>query len=154
MKPIALAAALLALMPAWAFAWRAQNGYDVLPLSNGSFEVVARPGAGPREFWCAAGDYTYGFLRVAAAQRIYVSRPRGPSTAAPGRIAVTFSLTPPQGVDLGDCPIDPPARAHFPPVEDEGTGLGNVENAHVSPISVKTEIRDPAVKSIEKALGS
>ena len=75
---------------------------SILPLSNGSFEVVARPGAGPREFWCAAGDYTYGFLRVAAAQRIYVSRPRGPSTAAPGRIAVTFSLTPPQGVDLRD----------------------------------------------------
>ncbi|WP_229864296.1 hypothetical protein [Seohaeicola zhoushanensis] len=93
-------AAALALAPAWAGAWRATNWHEVLPVSNGVYEVVARVGSGPADYWCGAGEYFSSQLGVPATQRIYVWRGIGPSVNRPGRKAVQFSLTPPPGADL------------------------------------------------------
>ena len=92
-------AAALALAPGWSAAWRAMNRQEVLPVSNSVFEVVARAGSGPADFWCAAGDYAYRGLGTPAVQRVYVWRGIGPSVNRPGYKAMQFSLTPPPGAD-------------------------------------------------------
>lgn len=92
----ALVAAGLAAVPALAQAqWRAMNGSEVFPLSNGRFEVVNRNNSRTQEYWCAAGDYAIARLRTSATQRIYIQVPIGPSKSRPGRKAVQFSLSPP-----------------------------------------------------------
>lgn len=88
-----------ALAPGWASAWWAYNRHEVLPVSNGVFEVVSEVGSGAQQFWCAAGDYAYRALGAAAAQRIYIVRAIGPSQTRPGRKSVQFSLVPPPGAD-------------------------------------------------------
>lgn len=94
----ALAAGLIAL-PGAALAWRALNGHEVQDLGGGVYEVVGRVGSGAQDYWCGAGDYAISVLGVAAAQRIYIWRPVGPSTVRPGRKAVQFALAPPAGAD-------------------------------------------------------
>jgi len=72
------------------------NWLDVVPLGAGdAFEVVGDPGSGPSEFWCAAGRYAQQMKSVSANDRIYILRGFGPSQTAPGRSAVSFSLTAP-----------------------------------------------------------
>lgn len=96
-----VAAAVLTLalsaVPAWA--WQAQNGNDVLPVSGSVFEVVQRGRSSASEFWCSAGDYAIRVLGTSATQRVYIWRPVGPSTTVQGRKAVQFSLSPPEGAD-------------------------------------------------------
>ncbi|WP_028093757.1 hypothetical protein [Pseudodonghicola xiamenensis] len=93
------AAAALAALPALAWAWRAQNRHEVHDLGQGVFEVVSEVGAGAGDYWCGAGDYAIAALRTPANQRIYIWKPLGPSVSRPGRKAVQFALTPPQGAD-------------------------------------------------------
>lgn len=97
-KPILAAAALAMMLPGAALAVRAWNGLEVIPLTDRSFEVVGRVGAGPSDYWCGAGDFARRYLRTPVTARIYLSRPIGPSVARPGRNAVHFSLDAPEGV--------------------------------------------------------
>ena len=93
-------AAAVAAAPAWAFT--ADNWHEVNPVSQVSFEVIGEPGSGPTQYWCAAGDYALRALGVAGTQRVYISKPSGPSATRPGKTAVTFSLNAPaDGRDTG-----------------------------------------------------
>ena len=92
--------ALTALVTApAAFAWRAQNGNEVKPVSKSVFEVVARGRSGAADFWCGAGDYALRVLGAAATQRIYIWQPIGASVTMPGDRAVQFSFSAPKGAD-------------------------------------------------------
>lgn len=93
----ACAVAALMLSPLSASAFRALNWLQVNPMPGGVFEVVGEPGSGPIQYWCAAGDYARQVLGVAANQRIYIVRGRGPSETTDRRSAVQFSLTKPPG---------------------------------------------------------
>lgn len=95
----AFALALFPLLASSALAWRAWNRHEVLPVSDGVFEVVAEVGSSATSFWCGAGDYAQRQLRAPAAQRIYIWLPVGPSVNRPGRKAVQFSLSAPPGAD-------------------------------------------------------
>lgn len=87
----------LVTTPGWAAAWRAINLHEVLPVSDGVFEVVNRVGSGAADYWCAAGDYARQVIGTAATQRIYIWHAIGPSVTRPGKKAVQFSLSPPPG---------------------------------------------------------
>jgi hypothetical protein len=89
----------VATAPAAAWAYRASNWLVVNSVGGDTFEVISSAGTSPAQFWCAAGEYAFRRLGAASNQRIYLSRARGSSQSAPGRTAVTFSLTPPAGVD-------------------------------------------------------
>lgn len=95
----ALLAAAVAMLPGAALAWRAANGHRVHDLGGGVYEVVGRVGSGAQQYWCGAGDYAIAVLGAAAAQRVYVWRPIGPSQTEKGRKAVQFALSPPPGAD-------------------------------------------------------
>lgn len=82
-----------------ASAWFAFNRLEVQALNDGSFEVISRPGTGPTDMWCAAGDYAQRVLGSAAAQRVYLVAGTGPAVTRPGYKAARFSLTPPAGVN-------------------------------------------------------
>lgn len=94
-----LIAVLSIALPVAATAWRAMNWHEVHDLGGGVYEVVGRVGSGPMQYWCGIGDYAISVLGVAAAQRIYVWRPIGPSVVRSGRKAVQFALSPPPGAD-------------------------------------------------------
>lgn len=94
-----LVAAALAVLPGAALAWRAINGHRVHDLGGGVYEVVGRVGSSASDYWCGAADYAIAALGAAAAQRIYVWRPIGPSQVEKGRKAVQFALSPPPGGD-------------------------------------------------------
>lgn len=65
-----------------------------------AFEVVRRHArSSAQEFWCSAGDYATRVLGAAATQKVYLWRPVGDSTVAPGRTAVQFTLSAPPGAD-------------------------------------------------------
>ncbi|MBQ4826275.1 hypothetical protein J4729_17200 [Leisingera sp. HS039] len=91
-----LALALAVPMPA--SAWRAINRHEVLPVSEGVWEVVARVGTGAQDYWCGIGDFAIRQLRAPVNQRIYVWRGVGPSVNRPGRKAVQFAFGLPPGV--------------------------------------------------------
>lgn len=98
----ALAAGLLAgliCLPVSAQAWRAWNRHEVLPVSEGVWEVVNRVGSGAQDYWCGIGDFAIRQLRSQATQRIYIWQGIGPSVHRPGRKSVQFSLSPPPGSD-------------------------------------------------------
>lgn len=112
MKRIALAlfTAALVVDAGGAQAWRAVNRNEVFPIGEGRFEVVRRPGTGPAQYWCAAGDFARHVLDTAGTARLYVHRAAGPSVARPGATAVQFALIPPpdteppQGYSLSVAP--------------------------------------------------
>ncbi|MEX0338098.1 MAG: hypothetical protein AB3N11_03565 [Arenibacterium sp.] len=90
-----IAGTLVAMMPATAFAWKAENRLDVNPLPSGeAFEVIGRPGSAGSEFWCAAGDYALRQLGAPGTARIYITRARGTPQTSNRLEAVQFSLTP------------------------------------------------------------
>ncbi|MDK3019466.1 hypothetical protein [Pseudodonghicola flavimaris] len=99
MRQMLLGVALLTALPGAALAWRAQNGHQVHDLGQGVFEVVGRAGSGAQDYWCGAGDYARSVLGVAAAQRIFLWAPVGPSASSAGKRAVQFALTAPKGAD-------------------------------------------------------
>ncbi|KIC13803.1 hypothetical protein [Leisingera sp. ANG-Vp] len=87
------------LLPAAASAWRALNRHEVLPVSQGVWEVVSRVGSGPQDYWCGIGDFAVRQLRAPVNQRIYVWKGVGPSVNRPGRKAVQFAFGAPPGAD-------------------------------------------------------
>ncbi|PTN03708.1 hypothetical protein C8N32_102237 [Rhodovulum imhoffii] len=42
----------------------------------GQFRVLVKPGYGPTEYWCAAGDYAKDELDLGPGERIYLAAPR------------------------------------------------------------------------------
>lgn len=93
----ALALAALTASPVLAFT--ASNYMRVNPVNGSVFEVVARGGAGPGDYWCAAAEYLLYKGSTNATQRIYVVRELGAAETANRRSAVQFSLQAPSGVD-------------------------------------------------------
>ncbi|WP_146344051.1 hypothetical protein [Falsiphaeobacter marinintestinus] len=101
-RNVALAAcAAIVAGPEMALAWRAWNRHEVLPVSEGVYEVVAEVGygTGARDYWCGIGDFAIRVLGTSAIQRIYIWAPEGPSVNRPGKKAVQFALQPPEGAD-------------------------------------------------------
>lgn len=88
---------VLAASPGAALAFFALNRLEVVPLSNGVFEVVGRVGSAAADFWCGAGDYAISHLRAPASQRIYMWSAIAPSQTRPGRNAIQFALSEPPG---------------------------------------------------------
>lgn len=93
---------ILAVMsfPLQAEAWRAWNRHEVLPVSEGVWEVVNEVGSGAQDYWCGIGDFATRALKAGATQRIYITRGIGPAVNRAGHKSVQFSLTPPAGVSL------------------------------------------------------
>ncbi|CUH98091.1 hypothetical protein PNH50_12180 [Leisingera aquaemixtae] len=90
--------ALVLAVPVPASAWRAINRNEVLPVSEGVWEVVARSRSGAQDYWCSIADFAIRQLRAPVNQRIYVWRGEGPSVNRPGRKAVQFAFGLPPGV--------------------------------------------------------
>jgi len=98
----ALSVAMVTLAPGAGMAWQAENRLEVNALSDGSFEVVGKPGSSPADYWCAAGDYVLRVQGITGTRRIYVTRPRGPSQTTTRKSAVQFSLSLPAGIRAHD----------------------------------------------------
>lgn len=90
---------VLGTLPTYGMAWWAFNRHEVFPVSDTVWEVVARVGTSAADYWCGAGDYAQRVMGVPAASRIYIWKAVGPSETRPGKKAVQFSLTPPEGAD-------------------------------------------------------
>lgn len=99
-RTLVAALALALAIPASAQAWWAFNRHEVLPVSEGAYEVVGRVGTSAQDYWCAIGHFARAALGADATQRVYIVEGIGPSVNRSGRKSVKFSLTPPQGVDL------------------------------------------------------
>lgn len=69
----------------------AVNRLQVVPIGDGSFEVIEARGEGARGIWCAAADYALSRDRQGAGKRLYVKRARGPSATVQGRKGVVFT---------------------------------------------------------------
>ena len=95
--PLLLTALISA--PGLALAWRAWNWHEVYPVNDKVWEVLSRPGSGPADFWCGAGDYALSVLRAPVVQRIYIWREVGASVTKPGYRSVQFAFEPPAGAD-------------------------------------------------------
>ncbi|WP_146344482.1 hypothetical protein [Falsiphaeobacter marinintestinus] len=97
----AVCLSLAVFVPSAALSWRAWNRHEVLPVSNGVYEVVSEVGygTGATDYWCGIGDYAQRQLRAGATQRIYIWKAVGPSVNRPGRKAVQFSLSAPSGAN-------------------------------------------------------
>lgn len=81
----------------------------------GQFYVIARPGDGAGNYWCAAGQYVQIALRLPPNTRLYVQEPHHPSPA--GQTVVTFTVRPDDTVL---------AAAGSPASNDISLGVGNV----------------------------
>jgi hypothetical protein len=86
-----IAAVGLAALGVPAQAFTAINGLAVNPVQGG-FEVVSYGGDGPRQIWCAAGEYARAVHGVSGSQRIYISDGYGPSKTVRGKRGVSFTL--------------------------------------------------------------
>jgi len=64
------------------------------PAVAGQFEVFTLAGAGPIDFWCAAGDYVTRGRGMAANTRIYLVAAVGPSTVKSGSQSAVFTVSP------------------------------------------------------------
>jgi hypothetical protein len=85
----AFIALAVALFPAAASAWIAQNDLIVVSAGGDDFSVPYRGKSGARDFWCAAGDYVIRELRRPPGTKIY-------RTSSPPRRAgqgIRFSLS-------------------------------------------------------------
>lgn len=81
----------------------AQNGVEVLPLTNG-FSVANDPEMGARGIWCAAADYARRGAGAMSAQRLFVAQDRGTGLGQRGAVAFTLDptgLTPSSVIILG-----------------------------------------------------
>ena len=100
-----LALILAATLATPAAAFTAVNGLTVNPVAGG-FEVVAQGADGPRQIWCAAGQYARALQGNAGNARIYIVTPYGPAQTRPGWRGVSFTIAPSQelagGPRLGD----------------------------------------------------
>ena len=86
---LGMAAALIMACATPASAFIAENSLIVRSTGGGTFEVPYRGLSGPRDFWCAAGDYVIRELGLPPNTRVY-------RTSSPPRRAgqgMTFSLS-------------------------------------------------------------
>ncbi|MGB8624465.1 MAG: hypothetical protein WCD16_16775 [Paracoccaceae bacterium] len=74
----------------------AENQQKVLPDPSdpAAFEVFPYAGAGPRDYWCAAGEYVMRGLHRDPGTRVYLLAPLGESVRAPGRQSIRFTVAP------------------------------------------------------------
>ena len=93
----------------------------------GQFEVFTLAGAGPIDFWCAAGDYVTRGTDMAKNTRIYLVAPVRPSTIKRGSRSVVFTIQPDDALRLA---------AEMIPETDYSLSLkrvgGNWRAAHVT----------------------
>lgn len=90
MRMLVFGALVAVLSPINASAEVTRMGFVVNPISPSVFEVPYRGRSGPRDFWCAAGDYVRYDLNLPGKTRIYrLSEPPRKSGEA-----VRFSLAP------------------------------------------------------------
>lgn len=85
---LALAVAM-AVWPAMAKAFTAENRMTVTPQGDGTFEVSGQAELWARDYWCAAGDYAQRALGLPVTARIAVTDPY-----QPGKKAVAFAVKP------------------------------------------------------------
>lgn len=90
-----LSVTLMAATPASAYT--AINGLTVNPVGQGAYEVVSYGGDGPRQIWCAAGQYARQMLGHGNNARVSILRGYGPSATIPGKRGVTFTTAPTNG---------------------------------------------------------
>jgi len=64
------------------------------PDVSGQFEVFTLVGAGPIDFWCAAGDYVTRGRGMAKNTRIYLVAPISPSAIKSGSRSAVFTVLP------------------------------------------------------------
>lgn len=103
MKNTIIATIALTLVAASAHASNLINRVDVFDIGSGTFEVILRRAGGAQTYWCGAGDHAFK-LGARANARVYVVSGPQPSTAQPGKTAVTFTIAPEQA---GVAPIAP-----------------------------------------------
>lgn len=84
---------LLALSAPAAQAFTAINGLTVTPVQGG-FEVVSRGSDGPRQIWCAAGEFARQARGAGGNDRLFIQSGYGPSLSEPGKRGVVFTLRP------------------------------------------------------------
>jgi len=96
------AALVVPLLAPPASAWRAYNGHEVFALSDGSIEVLSRPGAGATDFWCAIGDYAVRQARAASSQRLYLLHPIAQSVSKPRYKSIRFGYEKPSNAQEGN----------------------------------------------------
>ena len=90
LKPIIFSVAVaLSAMPGAASAWIAGNGLIVKPTGTATFDIPYRGRSGPRDFWCAAGDYVRYELNLPGITRIY----RTSSVPRRSGQGISFSLS-------------------------------------------------------------
>ena len=82
----------------------ARNGLFVTRTGPDSFAIPYRGRSGPRDFWCAAGDYVRFDLNMPGTTRIYRTSPL-PRRAGKG---VSFSLSPTNAQSTGLAVIGSP----------------------------------------------
>lgn len=96
-RKLSMALALV-IIPGGAMAFFALNRLEVVPLSDGVFEVIGGTGAAAPDYWCGAGDYAIAQLQTGATQRLYMRSEIGPSQTRPKKKAIQFSTSPPPDV--------------------------------------------------------
>ncbi|WP_298842626.1 hypothetical protein [uncultured Roseobacter sp.] len=95
MRALVLGCILTVLaMPVTARFYLTINRLEVNEMSANTFEVIESRGAGARDIWCAAADYTQRTGRDGPRKRLYILTPRGPSQTVPGETGVGFTLAP------------------------------------------------------------
>ena len=73
---LALAVAACTAGPPRPGQYLARNDLQVVPLNDGTFEVIARPGTVGRGYFCAAADYARVRLGARASDRVVVRADR------------------------------------------------------------------------------
>lgn len=95
----------LVLFAAPASAFTATNGLQVQTTSEaGAFEVIARPGSGPRQMWCAAAQYADSALPGNG--RVFLSAAISPKAALGGKRSALFTVRPSASLANGPAPGD------------------------------------------------
>ena len=75
MRTLLFAAFSAAMIPLTAGADISRGGFVINPISPSTFEVPWRGRSGPRDFWCAAGDYARYELGLRGNTRLYRTSP-------------------------------------------------------------------------------
>ncbi len=91
-RTLAALTALCLALPVPAGAFNGRHDTRVNPISDTSFEVIARTAGSTDDYWCGASDYARQVLNAPWTARIYVLRGRGPSTTTGRRTAVQFTM--------------------------------------------------------------
>lgn len=76
--------------------FQARNDLQVAALPDGRFEVFARPGTGPREYFCAAGDFAQRRLGAPGGARVVLAEVDGPSRSRDRGRSTVFAVVAPQ----------------------------------------------------------